>query len=80
MNFRISFSVSGKQAIRICRCVCMGTCTILIPFSFPLCMLSRFFFFLPLPWHVGNSWGQGLNPCYSSDLSHCSDCARSLTC
>lgn len=43
-------------------------------------------FFLTIPEACGSSWGQGLNPCHSSNqshssnLNHSSDNARSLTC
>ena len=37
------------------------------------------FFFGPA-WSMWKFLGQGSNPCHSSDLSHCSDNARSLIC
>ena len=40
-------------------------------------LLLLFFVFCPHPWH---RFDQGLNLCYSSDMSCCSDNARSLNC
>ena len=39
-----------------------------------------FFFFFGLALGMWNFLGQELNPCHSSNPSHCSDNARSLTC
>ena len=53
-----------------------------IGFSFPhpssVCYLKAFLFFWLCHW-IHEFLGQGLNPCYSSDPSHISDKARSLT-
>ena len=50
--------------------------------SFLYFFFKTHFFFFPLshPQGIGKSLGQGLNPCCSSDPSHCSDNARYLTC
>ena len=55
------------------------------PFFFFFCFFSFsfllffFFFFLGHAYRVWKFTGQGSNPHCNSDLSHCSDNARSLT-
>ena len=39
-----------------------------------------FVLFLAMPTICESSWGQGLNPCHSSDWSHCSDNTGALSC
>ena len=67
------------ESLHLPSCYSFSICSIFVPLFLFFYLFSDWLFF-GYAHGMQKSWGQGLNPCHSSDLSHNSDNTGSLTC